>query len=733
MEYMRLLNFGWFVLLYVTVCLPIKGYGRQTVSPVTYREGNLEFAWEPGKDKATVMQLPGRTVIWQGSLLPAFWLQADGKKEFVKTSVSGSNGQGQLQLQVGRFGTGQLTVVTEPWGVRFSALVIEWKQAAPAIIEMYFGASGIDMKNTDVWPLSDRPFMPDWQAFGFCVPGAKGGPAQSFFRSWDFGQANIALGSFGPSMGSPYGAAYPKPVYFAGMGSNEGFISLGAGTIPDAAMSLYMLSARGCLRYVYHEEIWGALPNGKRVWQEPLRITVGLTAMAAFRNYYRSFPVQQAHAPVVPPQAFFNTWGLWRERNYTLDPLVRFARKLGAAMLVLDDGWESSQGSGAIHTRRFPGLPAYLKRLTDSGMTHGLWETIGWIDDTLAAGLTSADLIVDRNGRPCKANWNFDPLSPAYYCLDISSDKTKAFLAKRTRQVMQQLQPSLLKLDFGYGLPSPIMGVPRDLKYRGDRQVAEIIGIIAKTAKSVNPSVKLLYYGISPLCLDQVDMISLDDQGDLWYDIAKGHGEWSIWASLLGDRNVLLTGSSGYNWESDEEVILNTAVIGVPGATLSITESNGRPVRDRYLNRRLAINTWFRRTALWQPLWLNSHTGNMNTPPQLNCWGRMEGKSLTSLVVREGARADTITESHIGNMRWKGRWALIAQDDKDIFLTSKLALIPFDAGELVIPCAEKPLHVTRLSMSGEAPYDNWEWTAGRLSVIITGDMLEHTAGFLVSK
>jgi hypothetical protein len=730
---MRITHFGCFVLLYFFSCLPLKGHGGHTVNPVVYREGNLEFSWAPEQDKATVMQMPGRLVIWQGSLLPAFWLQVNGKKEFVKARVTGSNGKEQLQLQVGRFGNGQLTVVTEAWGIRFSALAIEWKLAAPAIIEMYFGASGIDMKKAGVWPVSDRPFMPDWQAFGFCVPGAKEGPAQSFFRCWDFGQANIALGSFGPSMGSPYGAAYPKPVYFAGMGSNEGFITLGAGSIPDAAMSLNVLAARGSFRYVYHEDIWGALPDRKRVWQEPLRITLGRTAMAAFRNYYRSFPVQQAYTSAEQPRAFFNTWGLWRERKYTLDPLVRFARKLGAAMLVLDDGWESSQGSGTVHTARFPNLPAYLKGLADSGMTHGLWETIGWIDDTLAAGLTSADLIVDRNGRPCKANWNFDPFSPSYYCLDISSDKSKAFLEKRTRQVMQQLQPSLLKLDFGYGMPSPVMGVPRNPKYRGDRQVAEMIRLIAKTAKSVNPSVKLLYYSISPLCLDLVDMISLDDQGDLWYDIAKGHGEWSIWASLLCDRNVLITGSSGYNWESDEEVILNTAVIGVPGATLSITQSNGQPVRDQYLNRRLAINTWFRRTMLWQPVWLNSHTGNMDAPPQLNCWGRMEGKALTSLVVREGARSDTITENHISNMRWKGRWALIAQDDKDIFLTSKLALIPFDAGELVIPCVEKPLHVTRLSISGQAPYDHWEWKAGRLSVTITRDMLEHTAGFLVSK
>ena len=36
-------------------------------------------------------------------------------------------------------------------------------------------------------------------------------------------------------------------------------------------------------------------------------------------------------------------------------------------------------------------------------------------------GLTNEDLLLNKYGKPAKANWNFDPLSKSHYCLDPSS------------------------------------------------------------------------------------------------------------------------------------------------------------------------------------------------------------------------------------------------------------------------------------------------------------------------
>jgi len=367
--------------------------------------------------------------------------------------------------------------------------------------------------------------------------GRKGGTPQSYFRMWDFGQANIALGSFGPSMGSPYGAAYPRPLLYAGMGSDDGFVALGAGSIPDGAMSLRVQSTRGCFQYVYNEDIWGVLPGRIRVWDEPLRICLGDNAWMAFKRYYHSFPFQNV-VRTAAPMPVWNSWGMWGQKKYLTRPIIDFTQRIGAGITVWDDPWEASQGAGKPNLKKFPHFFEDIAYARSKGIETGIWETVGWIADPFAAGLSAGDLITDRKGRPCKANWNFDPAGESYYCLDISSARVREFIRQRTTHIMQTVKPAVIKLDFGYGLPSPMMGVPRNPGYRGERYAYKLTQLISAAAKSINPGVIIQYYSISPLWLKNVDLVAMDDQGDLWYDIARGHGAWSIWGSLLSDMNI---------------------------------------------------------------------------------------------------------------------------------------------------------------------------------------------------
>ena len=96
---------------------------------------------------------------------------------------------------------------------------------------------------------------------------------------------------------------------------------------------------------------------------------------------------------------------------------------------------------------------------------------------------------------------------------------------------MKTFHPKLLKLDFGYGLPSPAMAVPRNPDYRGEKYAYELVRLIHDAAKKVDPEVSILYYSINPLWTNVEDIVSLDDQGDLWYDVREGHAaSGSIWA-----------------------------------------------------------------------------------------------------------------------------------------------------------------------------------------------------------
>jgi len=405
---------------------------------------------------------------------------------------------------------------------------------------------------------------------------------------------------------------------------------------------------------------------------------------------------------------------------------------------VLDDPWEAGSGSGSNDRQKFPDFPGDIDRIRQAGLQHGIWETLAWVDDPYALGLNNDDLILNRQGIPCRGSWNFDPFGSGRYLLDVSSEKARTFLAERTRRVMRELKPKLIKLDFGYGISNANVGVPRNPDLRGERYSYTLARTIVDAAKSIDPEVTIMYYCLSPLFQPLFDMVSLDDQGDLWYDHADGHDQWSIWASLLSHHQVALNASSGYDWRTDDEIILNTAVLGSPGSVLGNKLHDNKPVPDRYFNRRYAINRWYRKTVQWEPAWLNSDLGGMETRMQLNCWGRTEKingqDALTALALRPRNR-EGLNGALTSTYQWTGRWALIAQDQHDITTSEKLAVIPFDDQTRVsFPMKNKPVSVLKISYQTSVPYTAWSWKDSVLTLIFEGKeaSLESTAGFIIS-
>ena len=166
--------------------------------------------------------------------------------------------------------------------------------------------------------------------------------------------------------------------------------------------------------------------------------------------------------------------------------------------------------------------------------------------------------------------------------------------------------------------------------------------------------------------------------------------------------------------------------------------NDGQPVPDRYFNRRYAINQWYRRTIQWEPVWFNSDVGSMDTPMQLNCWGRAESIDgtdvLTALALRPRHR-EKLNGKFLTEYQWTGRWALITQDQLSLTRSEKLAIIPFDEQTRIsLPLQHKPVAVMKVSYRSSTPYTHWTWSKGVLTLIFEGKdaSLDNTAGFIVS-
>lgn len=700
---------------------------------LVYQGGDYQFEWDFQTDKARMSKSGDNSLIWQGSLLPAFCIEQANQERYIKAMVTGETTQGEtitLALRFGDLATGSLAVKKESWGISVMRFQVNWLNQIPKIKELFFGTSTLPAGRQSLMSEDNPGFSSDWDAFGFCLPGAKEGPVQSYFRFWDFGQTNIALGSFGPSMGIPYGAAFPRPILSVAMGNDKGWMIIGAGSLPDAPMTLKMRSSLGCVSFLYREDIWG-VGNRERTWKDVLRISFGDSSWNSFRSYFNSFPEKEPISSI-HQKAIWNTWGNWRNKEYPIRPMGDFAKKVDAEIFVIDDPWEASQGLGNPDIIKFPLIHADLDYLHKTGMAHGIWETLGWIGDTVACGLTKADLICGKNGQPCIGSWNFNPFASGYFCLDISSEHAREFLKKRTLHTMKLMKPKLIKLDFGYGMPNPNMGVPRNPELRGERYTYELMKLIVEAAKSIDPEVTIMYYGINPLYLSLADMISLDDQGDLWYEVKSGHDQWSIWASLLSDKQVAISGSSSYDWFTDDEVILNTFILGSPGAVLGTHLDDKSPVPDQFLNRRLAVNKWHRKSIVWKPVWLNSSVGNLLSPPKLNCWARTEHidekDQITALVLR-GEKDKTRKE--LEAFEWEGRWAVISQTNAGILAAKQIAIVPFDTGYISVKLSQKPVSVKQFGVNGSNDFLNWKWENNKLIIRINKGELNQIAGFLI--
>src|SRR5687768_12092027 len=142
----------------------------------TYQKGGLRFEWNLADDLAKLTEVSGGAVTWQGGLLPSFRIKNDkGQFQYLKARVQGtlptfSGSKLEIPLVLEKYGTGTLVLERAAWGIHISKVAIQWLGKAPAVIEMYIGASPVSGAN--VKPVWDRPFLPSWQTMGYCVPGA---------------------------------------------------------------------------------------------------------------------------------------------------------------------------------------------------------------------------------------------------------------------------------------------------------------------------------------------------------------------------------------------------------------------------------------------------------------------------------------------------------------------------------------------------------------------------------
>jgi hypothetical protein len=696
--------------------------------------GDLTFDWDLVHDRVRLIR-DGATR-WRGSLFPSFLLQGKSGLDYASASccecrsLTGPEAGWELALDYPGVAKASLHILQHEDGFSFREFTVTWKGETRKIHSLFFGVSPLSQELQNNSGYVDRPHFPDWVADGFCVPSAKPGPIQSFFHSFSFGHCCIPLGSFGPSMGIPYAAAFPRPILSVAVGGRDSWCCLGAGEIPDAALSLKVEASNGCLEWRYREDLWGAPEGRVRTWKAPLEITFADSAYTAFATYFDRFPCTPRGGR--PPMNFdvWGSWGEFKEGVFDLDAFSdRVQAWIGAGAVILDEGWESPNTSKP-YPGRFPDFNGQLDRIRDKGLDIILWQSIGWIDDPANGSLAETDLLLSTKGTPVCGDWKLDPRTSGvrHFYADPSSPNSRAYLEHHVRETIEQYHPEGMKLDFGYGLPGPDHSAPADPAFRGEQAAWWLMKIASDAAAATDSGVRLIGYALHPLYHEFMDILFLDDLGDCGHAEAAGHGQWTVWASLAGPRGMAINGSSGYQWTSDNDILLNSAILGAPGTNLRLDQHPS----PRVLLQRRALHRWYRRTIRWEPLWLDSETGGLSAEPHVRSLGRMEsladGPALTALALRRDSQGLT-GHPFVESLEWTGNWALIAQDDRDLAESRHFVCIPVGGDARLCLPFSPDTRIVAVTPSGDRSYPTKSGEGGRVTLGLTPELAEDCIGF----
>ncbi len=115
-------------------------------------------------------------------------------------------------------------------------------------------------------------------------------------------------------------------------------------------------------------------------------------------------------------------------------------------VVQVDDGWEQAVGDWQPNDKFPAGMSALAERITEAGMTPGLWVApfIALPDSRLAVEHPEL-LLRDQHGAPVVAGYNW---GTGYYAIDVTHPSAEEYLVELTRRLVHDWGFRYLKLDF---------------------------------------------------------------------------------------------------------------------------------------------------------------------------------------------------------------------------------------------------------------------------------------------
>lgn len=606
--------------------------GAVTVDASAYR-----WRWTPADDIAELRDATG-TLILRHPLQPAFEVArapaavagtyarhaTDGGRLIV--AWRGANGDAEVELTV-----------------RFAAthIVLERVTYAPATAHAV-------VRYAWLAALRDGRIVPAGAARWCAVPGGKQDPEQAIFPLDPPEPVRFSVGCFGNDAGTHH-QQWALPHYFVcAWTERHAAACIGLAGVPDG--NVLLTTHGGALSYEVHVrgDLWGHRAGpGPIVFDDPLVIAPGGDWYRAARAYFDALVADgyaRRRSDDVPDAAFlaqYDTWGDQILRRAFLDRFNEQALReihadvrasgIAARLFVIDDKWEGVYGSLEHDAGRFPSFVAALDAVRADGREVGLWTAFPRCEDYEALGIDAAAVLKTPAGEPYVVRER----ERAWFIFDPTDERAAAHLRERARHLVRAYRPAMVKIDFGYEIPRPDVAGPSDPSRGGERLFFEFLRVVCGAIKEEDPRIAILYYCITPLVGEYVDLSGVDD---LWMsrgDYGAGFARRALLTSLCGAFGMIPYGSSGYDWRSTPGIWLDTAVIGVPGIIAPLIGDEFKETMTPALAARYnGVARIARRSPLFDVVFFDAELYDAAAGPVARSWGRTEGGGIVVAALR---------------------------------------------------------------------------------------------------
>jgi len=260
-------------------------------------------------------------------------------------------------------------------------------------------------------------------------------------------------------------------------------------------------------------------------------------------------------------------------------------------------------------------------------------------------------------------------------------------LRDRARKFVRRYKPDLVKFDFGYEIPSLETVAPRDMSWAGERLLWKGLDVVAKAMREENPDIVVMYYELSPLFTEHLDLHSPDDLFMAMGEFDLEANRRFFFSSLCGEFGMPTYGSSGYDWITAPPIWFDSVAVGTLGCLASFygSAAPGDGATPNRVAKYNGLTHLVRPSNQFSIVPLDADYEAPTRGAHASSWARFEDGDLVLVALRTQGIAGGVGSGKFRDLVSTNAPVVVAaRSSGSMARAAQLGVVPYGEGELSV-------------------------------------------------